>query len=211
MPDAESPIPLANRRYRATLILVHTNGVSLWKDELRQHFPVLEPKFWFDNKGQRDHYTKTRTLGNSVQSLETYLLSLPDTSSTLLRVVVSTYGNFSTRVVRTISTDKGKAAERKKAAEPESDGLPEGDVAQTEIRTEYNVLCTGFFRRVVADEAQRLKHTKTQAHISVRDMAAPYINFLTATPMMNKPADLEGLPALIWKETLRRFWSTLRG
>lgn len=199
MADAVPPVPLTRRRYCATLVLVSTNAVSLWKDELCQHFPVLEPRFWFGHEGQGDHYTKTRTLGNSVGSLEKYLLGLPDTPSTLLRVVTSTYRTFSTRVVRTINSDKGKAAESKKSAEAGADGPPEDEDAQAEVGVDYEMLCTGLFGCVVADEAQRLKHTKTHAHISVRDLAAPYINFLTATPTMNKPADLEDLLALIWK------------
>lgn len=55
-----------------------------------------------------------------------------------------------------------------------------------------------------SSRAQRLKNPKTHAHLSVFGMVAPIINFLTATPMTNKPSDLEGLLALAWKEEWAR-------
>lgn len=60
--------------------------------------------------------------------------------------------------------------------------------------------CPGVFRRVICDEAQKLKHLNTLAHKSVKDLEAPLTNLLTATPMLNKPNDLEGLLDLLYDE-----------
>ncbi len=54
------------------LLFVFINAVSMWMNELRHNFLALDSKFRFSHKKEGGHYTKSRTLGNSVQSLTWY-------------------------------------------------------------------------------------------------------------------------------------------
>ena len=59
-------------------------------------------------------------------------------------------------------------------------------VAPHEEANKWVSYCPGVFGRVICDEAQRLKNPNTHSHISVARLRAPILNFLTATPIMNR-------------------------
>ena len=65
----------------------------------------------------------------------------------------------------------------------------------------------GLFARVVADEAQKLKHERTRAHPAVSKLGVAFVNMFTATPMINKPADLKGLLTLLWADSYAEHWT----
>ena len=65
--------------------------------------------------------------------------------------------------------------------------------------------CSDLFERVVCDEAHRLRSPKTKTSLSVSRTKVPHLVLLTATPMINKPADLYGLLSQIWHDDWAKF------
>lgn len=53
---------------------------------------------------------------------------------------------------------------------------------------------------MVCDEAHKLRSPKIKTSLSIFRMKVPHLMLLTATLMINKPADLYGLLSQIWKE-----------
>lgn len=98
-------------------------------------------------------------------------------------------------MIRIISSDKNKTIATKNV---------ENDESQAKKRSNYEMLCTKLFERIIANEAQGLKNFKTHAHLNVFDMMTSIINFLTITSMMNKFSDFENLLAFAWKEEWAR-------
>ena len=64
----------------------------------------------------------------------------------------------------------------------------------------WHPLLVDIFGRVIADEAQKIKNTKSISFQSVKGLGARITCLLTATPMINKPADLHGLLSMVWKK-----------
>ncbi|KAK2768482.1 hypothetical protein FQN54_000337 [Arachnomyces sp. PD_36] len=56
------------------------------------------------------------------------------------------------------------------------------------------------FARIIADEGHALKDCSTDCHKAVLTTKAPKIWFLTATPMINKTADLHGYLNLLYRD-----------
>jgi hypothetical protein len=63
---------------------------------------------------------------------------------------------------------------------------------------------TGVFARVIADEAHKLKNTTSHNHNVIDGLHAPYMWFLTATPMINRVDDLLGYLWLLWDQVWMR-------
>ncbi|KAL8887808.1 MAG: hypothetical protein Q9215_004669 [Flavoplaca cf. flavocitrina] len=61
------------------------------------------------------------------------------------------------------------------------------------------------FGRVIADE---VKNPPSKIHNLVHLALAPFINLLTATPMMNKPLDLFGFLLYFWRPAYARLQRT---
>ena len=77
----------------------------------------------------------------------------------------------------------------------------EGENEEIDEKTldQVHSLCLGIFDTIVADEAQKLKSPLTIGHKAVIDLHATYHLLLTATPMINRPLDLLGLPSILWR------------
>ncbi len=71
---------------------------------------------------------------------------------------------------------------------------------QEGVERELASWAAGYFGTIVCDEAHYLKNRYTHVWSSIALVGAEKLILITATPMINRPADLTGLLSLIWKD-----------
>ena len=205
---------LQGRQYKPTLILAPSQATNVWKHEIRRYFPDIQARYFFQNPGRLGaSRERTLTLGKNVDELLHYLISVPNTAEALRYVVITSYSTWTRRTLYKTDPSTNAQAEsfrnsatKSKAGEDvedQSDNDNDGShdrVIPSEEAKSWESFCPGVFGRVICDEAQRLKNPFTHSHISVARLRAPILNFLTATPMINRPIDLVGFLHLVWKD-----------
>ena len=92
--------------------------------------------------------------------------------------------------------DKNRKPTDDAPSDPGDDDEPELTTEQLQRAHSY---LPHVFGRLVLDEAQKIKSILTLTHKTLAALEAPYVNMLSATPMMNKPVDLVGFLAMLSK------------
>lgn len=64
----------------------------------------------------------------------------------------------------------------------------------------YSTLLQGMFQRLVLDEGHKIRNPSTLAAEVIRQIQAPNIHVMTATPMLNRAIDLTGYLYMLYKE-----------
>ncbi|KAL8705280.1 MAG: hypothetical protein Q9201_001611 [Fulgogasparrea decipioides] len=142
------------RKFLPTLIVSPAQAAIVWKEELRKRFLMLKVVY----------FMARMTLGSSMDALFDYVASIRDSPEALVHVVLTTYETWGTRALYT--TPKGYDRDKKPGEEDDGDLEEPAKEATDEERT-FVPKCPGLFRRVIADEAQRMKSPYTKAHRSV--------------------------------------------
>lgn len=198
---------IANRKYKATLILAPSHALGVWKEEIRTFFPMLTLKQFYSAQKRSAFEDRGSVLGTSIVDLLEFLDGLPDDPSTLGVAILSSYATWAKRSTwwdeETLAARADASGRRTRHAsvgqEDDDADAEDGELAEEELNRAHSC-CPGVFRIVIADEAQKLKSIQTVAHKSVLDLQAAYHVFLTATPMIYRPRDLAGLLTLMWRE-----------
>ena len=208
---------LAERTHKPKLVIAPSTATGVWKSEVRQHFPHLSVRYFIGRPGVGPYHDRRRTLNPNLDSLLDYLESLPDTPETLATMIITSYSTWQGRSgyldeESTDTTVQKLTAKLKAARGQEDDDVNLEDAGYSiDAGVSWRPLMVGTFGRVISDEAQKIKNTRSISFQSVKGLDAGIMCLPTATPMINKPSDLHGLLRMIWKlSQLYLFKSKLR-
>ena len=119
-----------------------------------------------------DAQAKRKTIGSVVSDLVNFLYLLPNDPSTLRHIILSSY---STRPSWTLYQNSNVELE---------------DNSEQELTEE--IICTiwsyipNVLYRVILDEGQHVRSSRTKTHISVQLLTPSHISVATVTPMVNR-------------------------
>lgn len=197
--------------YLPTLVLCPSTLIDTWYSEWLQYFSSqLTLRQWYGSKHSiRDLSRQKVLIGARNEALLQYLDELEPRNPHTARVVILT--SFSTWQQRSLK--KNKAAEEsdpgkgEEEAGAEEDNGAEEDTGvdinnegkeEADLCDDYTSIFSGRFARIVCDEAHYIKNHQTRTAISVKKLQCRVSWLITATPMINKMADLYGYLHLIW-------------
>ena len=197
--------------YKPTLIVVPSISTGVWGQEFKV-FPNFKVYYYL---GSRSHLKGSshlfdaahRTLPNDVHELRRKVKSLdpydPQTGRTLF---LTTYGAWHNRTLdkdskyETPTKPKSKASKGKSKVPEETldEDLDPEEESDEEEMTESEAMkyisrAEGLFYRVICDEAHKLRSPKTKTSLAILKLGKIVRYLLSATPMINKPADLYGI------------------
>ena len=156
------------------------------------------------------HRADTRTLASDAHELRSLIKKMdPFDPKTGRTIFISTYGAWHHRTLyreASVVTPKKPRPPLKHRAHGDEDVDDDEDknsdveeMDESEAQ-KYSSRAEGLFEWVICDEAHKLHSPKTKTSLSVSRLRAPHLILLTATPMINKPADLYGILTQIWRE-----------
>ena len=210
--------------YGPTLIVVPSLATGVWGRELRR-FPNLTVFYYLGSpshlKGSSHLYNAAqRTLPHSVYDLRRQIERLdrhnPQTGRT---VFLTTYGAWHHRTLgkdaKYSTPQKPKNLRAKTKIPKDADDVPSHEDSDLEEDTDdeemteseamkYVSLAKGLFYRVVLDESHKVRSPKTKTGLAILKLGAIVRFFLSATPMINKPADLYGALVQLYHEEWTR-------
>ncbi|HEY0206645.1 MAG TPA: SNF2-related protein [Acetobacteraceae bacterium] len=207
--------------FRPTLILAPASAIPVWIREITEHYPSITLLIYVGDKKKARPVDKARTQAPSIQALLETMDKLPQHDPATARtVVLSTYATWNIRSLYFEEDARNDAGERVTVKKPGKD-LPKGDKGPKRKRPSDDegdeedeavldeadrdrLLSYGFerFDRLVCDETHRLKSVGTLSWHAADRLGVARLLLLSATPMINRPIDLEGLLALAWKPDL---------
>ena len=198
---------LAARTHKPALILCPSAATMVWKTEMSKNFPVLTPRYFIGRRTVGTLDMRELTLEPTVVDLLEFLLSVPHEAATRNIVTLSSYTTWSARTLYWAPEYQQKVVNGKGKAPREEEDEDDGEILTEEQKMLIRSHVDGVFARVVADEAQKLKHERTRAHLAVSKLWVAFVNMFTAMPRINKPADLKGLLTLLWSDSYAEHWT----
>ncbi|WEW60075.1 hypothetical protein PRK78_005559 [Emydomyces testavorans] len=228
---AESAKRQSEGPYFPTLILVPSQLIDTWVDEITRHFnDELNLILFYGHIGpggtsdlMRKRYTKTQ------KQLFDILDTLDDSDkNTAKTVVLSSYTTWHRRLLprqmnpipeqgchSASARDMGKNTEQQAtSAQKFADMVPaynenKMEVDGTEDQADFEN-CTFWpenfvFERIILDESDAVKNIHTRIHRSVKAITTAHHWIVTATAMMNNAADLRGILSLLCREGFEEF------
>jgi hypothetical protein len=203
-------------RYKPTLVVVPNSAVASFKKDARM-FKSLTVWYWVGHAGNALPDEKMQTLSSTVEGLIEKLDSLdPEEATTANTVILTTYNTLRLRIGATVGY-KFKNILAKLEASEDSDEVNDFDeetlknkLDEEELEIYYkglqrNPLAGKFFLRI-CDEVHLIKNPKTYSAMAVKtlkngDIPCRFLG-MTATSMINRPSDLEGLLDILWNDTM---------
>ena len=202
--------------YKPVLILFPSSAALAWKQEAK-NFSNLKIFYYMRSSYHSNVKNNISMLPSKVGDFKAWVASLdakdPKTASV---VILSTFSTWHHRTLYFEGESRPQAQNRstqnKEHAEDENlSGQDDEDdameIKEEQLRSLRSHTC-GLFDLVVCDEAHKLKTTRTRSHQSVYLTEPKRLVLLTATPTINKPADLYGILSLFagvlgsWGESL---------
>ncbi len=211
--------------YKPTLIVFPTAALPAWLGELTERFPNFTFRL-FGTASKTKTDLKAQII-ESTQDLISFCTQLKRKSNdiqTARTIVLTTYGTWIKRTLHDRERDSfplppetRKRGNLQKEAENsghvQQDNGEDNDGASSDSESELSSLsyqegverelaswAAGYFGTIVCDEAHYLKNRYTHVWSSIALVGAEKLILITATPMINRPADLTGLLSLIWKD-----------
>lgn len=183
--------------------------IDTWYSECLQYFPSqLKLRQWYGNKHSiRDLSRQKILIGPANRSLTQYLNDLhpcdPETAGILILTSYTTWQQRSLNQTKNSGdpdeSDQGRGKDKEgadhetrgdEATEDEADDNNETEDEEEDPCINYISTFTGRFGRIVCDEAHCMKNYLTRTAISVKKLQCRVSWLITATPMINKMADL---------------------
>lgn len=189
--------------YKPTLIICPASAFGVWKEEVR-NFPGVSLKLWAGNAAKAEVRDREHTLKTSVDALRDWAGGFKqDNPATALNVVLTTYQTFHMRTLEYINTPQKKGKGKQGEADDDDEDEPgmageEGELSDEQLR-QLTSRAPDIFGIVIADESHKLKTVRTATHQAVRLARPSKMALVTATPTINKPADLFGSLEIIYQ------------
>jgi SNF2 family DNA or RNA helicase len=193
--------------YKPTLVVCPASAFGVWKDEIR-NFPQMRLSLWVGSPSKAEVVDRHRTIGTTAEALREHAAQFDDEDpNTALQVVLTTYQTFHTRLLEFVKSlrkraEAGATVLDGDSEDDEDEGMHGIDDDEPELsEEEMRLLSTktgGLFGIVLADESHKLKTVRTRTHQAIAQSGMERFVLITATPTINRSADLFGTLSLLW-------------
>ena len=174
----------------------------IWKNKISAKFFILIIKYFMNSFHLKTYRDKRLTLKTTIFNLFKYVKNFSDKFLTKLCVILSTYTTWKHRLMYWQDNISDKNREKKKFRIFQNDYMKlnndDDDVITNDQQQHYFPYCAKVFKRVIADEIQKLKIFNFCQHLTIVKLKVDFVNMFITIFMINKSNDFEKLMNLIW-------------